>query len=51
MWVRFVRDYDLRVTRCMMRCYKRGMKAFVHEKHVAQIVDSGAGCIVDGPQL
>lgn len=43
MWIEFVRDFDVRVTRCMLRAYKAGTVAFVHEKHVAAILNSGAG--------
>ena len=51
MWIEFLRDVDVRVTRCMMRAYKRGTVALVHEKHAALILAAGAGRQVEGPCL
>ena len=51
MWIEFLRDVDVRVTRCMTRAYKRGTVAVVHEKHAAQILAAGAGRQVEGPCL
>ena len=51
MWIEFLRDIDVRVTRCMLRAYKRGTIALVHEKHATQILALGAGRLVDGPCL
>jgi hypothetical protein len=47
MWIAFIRNVDVRVTRCMTRAYKAGTLAFVHEKHAAAIIAAGAGSPLD----
>jgi hypothetical protein len=51
MWIEFLRDVDIRVTRCTLRAYKLGNVCFVHEKHGAKILELGAGRLVEGPCL
>ena len=51
MWIEFLSEIEIRVTRCMKRVYRPGNICFVHEKHGAQILQLGAGRLVEGPCL